>query len=148
MAKEFYEKNRDGKDLGIDATPLFRELERVRNLSPEERKVVADKIQRACEEDGCRMVDRAIRERVFSKTEWVYLQALGLGLVEMSALLCAYFDSRSESHADDHFAVLTMVGSPMWINKDFIKERFKLDVVSSKDALDIAQKNKDVQFLR
>jgi hypothetical protein len=154
MAKEFFDEifrkkreERDGKDLGIDASPLFLALERVRDLPPEERKIVADRIRKASEDDGRRMVDKAIREKVFSKSEWVYLQALGLSYTEMSALLCAYFDSRSKSHVDDNFGVLTAVGSPIWINKDFIKERFGLNVVSSKEALDLAKKT-DVKFLR
>lgn len=114
---------------------IVKDMERIRSMSPAERDALAVRIRKRAVSSGKFLVSKAIREKVFSNVEWLYFQELGLDFVSMDALLNAYFDSRDVSHEHDSIGVLTTVGSPLWINRDFIFERFKLRIVSHEDLL-------------
>lgn len=116
-----------------DISELKKDIEKISELSQKERHALAVKLRRESESAGRVLVDRAIRDKLFSKVEWLYFQELGLGLVEMYSLLSAYYDSRQESHEKDKFGILTSVNSPIWANRDFILERFKLKVMTFND---------------
>jgi hypothetical protein len=121
----------------IDVSHVFDELRRISEMSVEERVALAERVRRDSVKYGRVLVDRAIREKVFGRSEWLYFQELGLGYVEMDCLLTAYFDSISKSQDYDKFGLLTSVNSPIWRNKDFIFERFKLKVISMDELMEL-----------
>lgn len=114
---------------------LVKDFERISSMSPKELDALQDRVHKRAELSGKLLVSKAIRDKVFSKVEWLYFQELGLDFVSMDALLNAYFDSRLESYQDDTIGVLTVVGSPLWVNREFIFERFKLRIVSRDDLM-------------
>lgn len=112
---------------------IVKDMERIRSMSPAEREALAIRIRKRAEDSGKVLVSKAISEKVFSRVEWLYFQELGLGFADMDAILHAYFDSRSRE--EDNVGLLTAIGSPIWVNRDFIFERFKLRIVSQDDLM-------------
>jgi hypothetical protein len=111
-------------------------------LTQEERDRISATLLKAEERVGNFALERAFLERILTEEEWQIIHsAWGLSIGDMGCILLPVFERKN--HPDDEVVLVTTHGSPIYKNKDFILERFKVMVLDPKEAVDLLEKEKD-----
>ena len=118
----------------VDAKLLFNAI---LNVKDEDREQLKKDMEDSFEKNGKLMVERAFLEKVLTPFEYADMHTkYSFDDKDFGTILMAYFGKNGK----DKIHVLTMAYSTVYKAKDFIKERFGLDVVSTSEFLVFARK--------
>ena len=109
------------------------------SMSPSMRESIIDALNKAGERVGNFALERAFLEGILTEEEWRLIHSeRGLSIGDMGCVLMPIFEK--EKNPDEEVALMTTHDSPIYKNKEFILERFKVMVMDPKEAVDLMNK--------
>ena len=115
----------------------------IQKLPDEEKKELVDIIASASEKAGNWALLRAFEEKVLSEQEWLEIkEKRGLTISDMGCILLPFFKNRDnpDGSLDDIIVIMTLEGSNIYNQRDFIKERFWVNVTTPDEIKELEMK--------
>jgi hypothetical protein len=126
----------------VDAKPLMELC--MSDMTEEEGKQFIKDLKRGSERAGIVALERAYAEGLMTKTEWTVLRdGMGFDLSDIGSVLTAHFHSKE---VNDTVAILTMPYSATYKNRDFVRERFKVEVITAEEMLEMEKREHPEEY--
>lgn len=123
----------------VPADELVKMIANGVSLTPEMRERIVDTLEKTGEQVGNFALERAFLEGILTEEEWQQIHSeRGLSIADMGSILLSVFEKKNRP--GDEVGLVTAHGSPIYRNKDFILERFRVMVLDPGEAVDLFDK--------
>jgi hypothetical protein len=121
----------------VDGMPLIKALSELQdnNIGNGEKIEIGEAIRRGAERAGNLALERAFMEKLLSEQEWEEMKNKGFEIIDMGTILLPYFESHKRKA--EKVKIVTGQDSIIYKHKDFIKERFGLEVITPIEMIEV-----------